>query len=706
MREINIAIGDIIEEKTSDKRYRFITLCHDSMILCEMDTSKFNLLQQSYQNVLGLLYNGTLTVVKDEPIIFEPECLPDKMKEDYWNKQKMMNEVLDAYGPDYLALCGRKQKPELEAILEKYSMSKRVFWHICTRYFQSGMQVYTLADSRAYGHNKGMEYAQKKKSGRRPDYFTQIGIPIEDKAKQYMDEALDYYLKGRVRTLYDAFTYMNSLHYHIEGSTDLLPESRRPTKKQFYYYASKHLTRENVAAAKTSQREVRNDERILTSDSQDGVFGPGDMVEIDACEVDASIVSMLDIDQSVGRPTVYVMSDIATRVILAVSPAFDVNSDRGLFNLFLNLYDDKQEYCRRYGVEFDDPRLWPSNIIPRCVRCDQGSDFMSSRFRDFCIANKIDRQIVPAATGSMKGVIEQEFHQMNMKISPHLEGFGYISKRYDSEHHAEAVLTIEGYTQMLINFVLNHNQHAMENYPMTKDMIQKDVSPIPALLWQYGIDKYGPPEPIQNPENYLFSLMKPVKAKITRRGITYDGLVYKPYNDPVLEEEMFRAGKKGVPFQARIDERCIDALYYVRDGKLYRAPLNDRIQGNTDYQYATLYTWNQYRKLVGDKKAHDRIQNEDEDASYFVVQQLTVQNATSKKTNYSSDKNMRPARTIEKERTAAENRIEQRLPEDMMDDSSALPDKESMPAQIPEESEAVHRENIEDAFNNFDDDDF
>lgn len=64
------------------------------------------------------------------------------------------------------------------------------------------------------------------------------------------------------------------------------------------------------------------------------VYGPGDMVEIDAVEVDLSIVSELDRSKVVGRPIMYVMVDIFTRMILAISVSFDNNSMIALTNLF------------------------------------------------------------------------------------------------------------------------------------------------------------------------------------------------------------------------------------------------------------------------------------------------------------------------------------------------------------------------------------
>lgn len=130
----------------------------------------------------------------------------------------------------------------------------------------------------------------------------------------------------------------------INGATTvgLMPESQRPTYNQFYYYCSKHITEQEKDLIKTSAAEQRNNKRLLTSDSLHGVYGPGDMVEIDACEADVSLVSSADSNKTIGRPIVYFMIDVYTRAIIAMSVAFDNNSILGVTNLFLNLADNKK----------------------------------------------------------------------------------------------------------------------------------------------------------------------------------------------------------------------------------------------------------------------------------------------------------------------------------------------------------------------------
>ena len=125
-------------------------------------------------------------------------------------------------------------------------------------------------------------------------------------------------------------------------------------------------------AIKTSRQEQRNNKRLLLSDNLKGVTGPWDCVEMDEVEVDLSLVSVDDPKRVVGRPVVYVMLDLYTRLIVAVSIGFDNNSVLGFTNCLMNLADDKVEYCKKYGLTITE-NIWPSGYLPKRIRCDRGA---------------------------------------------------------------------------------------------------------------------------------------------------------------------------------------------------------------------------------------------------------------------------------------------------------------------------------------------
>ena len=660
-----IQIGSLIKLEQKQDKYRIISLYNDVIVLCKCNSSKLEIIQLLKENLFDLYENSGCSIENDEEFIFDYNSLPIKAQEIFKKKKKVMNEVCEIYKPDFADLSNKKSKPEIKKILKENDMTVDSFWRTIKKYLQSGFKDYSLVDARYLGKNKGKKYSLTAKPGAKPEFFDTTGVIKNAEIESYYEEALKDYKSGRQKTMRSAYDKMNLKHFSkieiVNGieTLVLLPESERPTMRQFRYYINTHITKEEMDKIKTSAQEQRNNKRLIVSDALKGVYGPGDMVEIDAVEADVSLVSELDYNKTIGRPINYFMVDVFTRCIVAISVAFDNNSILGLTNLFLNLADNKKRYAEKFGIFFDNSDVWPSNFIPRRVRVDRGSDFKSKEFNRICIALGIEKHIVPGGSGSLKGVVEQSFHQMHSQQNVHLENYGLIEKRYDSKHHKEATLTIYEYTQMIINFVLFHNQQYDKEYNLTKEMIKNKIDPIPAKLWQYGVNKYGQPRPIPVLDQYLYDLMTPVKAKVSRRGISYKNLWYLPENDPKLVEQMFSAGTKKVPFEARIDKRDVGAIYYKRDNKLIYAPLNQMIAGNADYKGMTLKEYEDYKKTKALMDAKGRVHNEKLSAMLYSINESVV--SIAKKDNYSDDDMMRKNREEQKQLTSKENNIKQRL---------------------------------------------
>lgn len=662
---VMLSVGDIVIDNKSNKKHRVVAIVNNEITLCEMGITQFVLTLIGKETLFNLVELGDLLVQKEESPVFDKDKLMPELREKFQNRKDMMLDVLKAYEPSYIELSGRKQKPKVDAILEKYNCPRNSFWRICCDYFQSGLKDYSLVDGRALKMSVDKEYNYTSKTGRPSEYSDFTGVVLNEEIRSYFEEALKDYKMGRFKSYHSAFDKMNLLHFTrtelINGVSTvvLLPASERPTFRQFSYYLSKHLTNQEKDLIKTSALEQKNNKRLLVSDTLFGIKGPGDMVEIDACEVDISLVSAIDPTKTVGRPIVYFMVDVYSRIILAMSVAFDNNSILGLTNLFLNLADDKKQYCERYGISYENEKIWPSNIIPNNVRVDRGAEFRGKEFERICNELGINRIIVTPGSGSLKGVVEQSFHQLHSKQNVHVEKNGLIEKRHDSKHHQTATLNIEEYTKMVIGFVLTHNQQCLTTYPLTKEMILQKIKPIPALLWEYGIKNEYSPRPVPSKEQYLYNLMIPINAKVSRRGISHKDLWYLNTEDRLLAREMFDAGNKKVPFEARMDMRDVGAIYYLRDNKLMVAKLNSMLNGNSDYSGLTMKQHEDFLKGKRELLAEGKVNNEELSAFTYAMNNNIVQEA--QKPSLPDAKNMRPTRELEKQTKSKSNRISQRL---------------------------------------------
>lgn len=705
--EIILSVGNIIRDKAANTRYRVIDITDSKITLCEMDIKHLNILDNNFDTLMRLISDGEIVIDPNDEtdLAYDINKLSTNVRDKFENTRSAVNEIINVFRGNYSILSTKKPKPQVNYILQKYSLPRSSFWRIIAKYFQSGMKDISLIDSKIYGNSKNVEYRYTHKAGAKSKHFASSGILITDEVKEHFDEAINELRSGRCQNITACYNHMNNLHYHkidiIDGipTISLLPVSERPTFKQFYYYVTTKISPQEMDLIKTSAQEQRNNKRLLTSDALNNVVGPGDMVEIDACEADVSLVSTTDPNKTIGRPIVYIMIDVYTRMIIAVSVAFDNNSFLGVTNLFLNLADDKHEYCKRFGMGFDNNDMWQSNIIPRRVRVDRGSEFIGQEFSRLCTELGIEKQVVPGASGSLKGIVEQSFHQMHSKQNMHLENYGLIEKRYDSKHHKEATLNIEQYTKMVINFVLTHNQEYDANYPLTKDMISENVDPIPCVLWKYGVKKFGNPRPIANKQQYLFNLMTPVKAKLDRRGISYKKLYYLTNNDPVLNKEMFRAGRNKIPFDARMDMRDVGRIYYLRDNKLFDAPLNSNLTGNADYAGMTMKQYDEYLSSKRQMDAEGKVYNQELAAYNYSVNAALLDEA--KKKSYSDYKNMRRTREIEKQTKSHKEKIYSKLDNTTIEETTINTIPETTEISKISENPKVEYTDFSEAFEDF-----
>ena len=495
-------------------------------------------------------------------------------------------------------------------------------------------------------------YKYTKKTGRPPKSNVSTGLPLTKEVLGRFEEFKEEIVKGHEKTIHNAYFGMCEKYYSEPlqaGDTtyNLLPISERPTYDQFYYYCRKNITKEMLLKAKLGETETFNSHRLLTGRSRTGTGKAGDICECDALEADFYIVSELDPTQNVGKPIVYMMIDAFTSNIVAVSVSYENNSFVGLTNLMLNLGMDKVEFAKQYGITIN-PDQWRSCILPTEIRCDRGSDFKSDKFGKVCDRLGIQRNLVTGATGSMKGIIEQCFHQFQQRLRPHLESKGLINYRYN-KHKKEAMIDMYTFTQLLIQFVIAQNERNIINYPMQKYMHQiPNFKPIPAFLWEYSVKKYGPPKQITsaNRIQYIYDLMIEQTATVSRYGLCLSHLTYINSKDPDLIDICKKAGKKKEKFPVRCDPRDVSRLYYMKGNELNYAELNPNIIGNTDYKGMS---WLQYKEYYNNLKKHNRNgkkENLNVDFRTYQIFNWIIDNAI--KVNYANTTNIKKARSIAK----------------------------------------------------------
>lgn len=675
MENSAIATGTILFDNNSNKKYRIVSVVHNECIMCEMGTGKLCFSRLSLETLLYMNAEGVLDIINEEPMFFDPEKLSEPVRRSFLKKKAIVHEISRLYGPDYVSFFNkRKQDIKPETIKERFGVSVSVFYDTVLKYFQSGCQDISLLDKRSLGNTRNKQIEYNVKTGVPSVKANVSRVPLNDRMRKIFDEGICDYRAKRTNSFSSVYRKIIKKYFRrsvlVNGKTEIeyLPESEMPSFKQFYNYAKKIISPEEMKKIKTSEMEVRNNNRIQNGSANFEVFGPGYMLEIDETEVDCCLVSSFDRSKVVSRPVLYVAIDVYSRMIVGISVAFDNNSFLGITNLLMSFVDDKADFCRKYGFPIADAmdidKIWPSNFLPANIRVDMGSEYTSMEMSRICNELGITLNIVSPGTGSLKGIVENVFKVLHSQINSTVEGNGLITKRHDSDHKQKAVLTIEEYTKMVVAFVIGHNQKMMKGFKLTKDMVSKGIEPVPARIWEYGMANAVRPRPVKSRLQYLYALMKKAYAKYDKRGICFKNLYYIDYSDSGLEAKMFKTGDKKVRIEIRYDPREIDYIYYVSDNVIHCASFRasdveaHSLKGMSEFEY-NVFLENK-KKLLAKADYHnlkiDAYISDHNDSVVAGALAAAKQEGVTEK----DSRHINEYRAVEKQRVSKENKMSNR----------------------------------------------
>lgn len=668
MENIEIRQGIIVGDKIIDKRtntsFRILDIANSIITLCDTSTTKS--LKISYMpanEILNYLENNTFEIVNEERTVIDVTSLTGNTLKQYNKRLSIVTELEQKFSSDYFLFGNRKNQKFWSEASQKYNLSKDQLKRIYVQFLQSGRQFSNLAQlstKRVYkfdGNQRGRHSSVKSLHLQQEDILN-------------IQKILKSYVKNPVSSLQDAYHDLIIKYYSKENfengvlSRNIFPPEQRPSFRQFYYYYSKTVPQKDRLKKKLGGKDYRNNERVFTGSVMDNVLGPGDVIEMDAHEIDVSMVSKEYPDSCVGRPILYLMIDVYTRMILSVSVALDNNSVVASTNCFMNLVQNKTELLQQYDISFQGKNkitlddIWPSFVCPNRLRFDHGSDFVSKEVTRIVNELKINVDHVPPGMGSMKPVVERIFGDIEKQLKDALLDNGLIRKVYNSKHHAKSCLDIDDVMFIILNYVIYHNQRYMDNYQLPVPYIKKGVKPIPMMLWQEGTKTFQPRR-LPDKEQFLYSILTPCTAKINREGIFIDKLKYlNTENDITLFQLMQAQGKKKSSFAVRRDMRDVSHIYYLRNGKLMQACLDPLNPVSRTYYGISVGHYEKLMKIVKENDKAGKEQNLQLDVDMKLTNQNVVKAAKRRKTSSVSDtKNLRLHREFEKNMVQVEHSV-------------------------------------------------
>lgn len=405
--------------------------------------------------------------------------------------------------------------------------SKATIYKLLRRYWQRGQKPNALLpdykNSGAPG--KSRTALGQVKTGRIRQFGVGNGIKVTPEIERLFRIIIEKHV-----LIQDALKTTVAYRRFIDLFEQYCPKIKsenRPTLRQFRYFYDREYKQAQRVSARANPSVYKKDIRPLSSTATANVLGPGSRYEIDATIADIYLVADDDRSKIIGRPTVYIVIDVFSRMIAGFYIGFENASYVVAMQAIVNACIDKTQISNQLGVEITREE-WPCIGLPDVILADRG-EMMSHQVDALISGFNLRIESAPPRRGDAKGIVESCFRTLQVEFKPYAPGVvagNRVKKHGERDYRLDAVMTISDFTQIILRTILfRNNHHVMDKYDRDADL-PADVPSIPLFLWNWGVQhRVGRLRQVDS-EQLRIALLPRRKASISLLGVNLWGLYY------------------------------------------------------------------------------------------------------------------------------------------------------------------------------------
>ncbi|WP_253289429.1 hypothetical protein [Clostridium sp. MSJ-8] len=308
------------------KRIRIIELDESNIYIVDIDAVTSMPKKEELSKIEEEIECNKLIKIKDPYIkIIKDEDLSEvqlNRRNEYW---QFINKYWQIYKDDILNKSNRAKA--FKSICNDSNKGMNKVKRLFSRFWQRGMNKNALIPDYDKSGGRGKEKKLNDvKTGkpRKTDYLGNKtdGINVtEDIKKQFAFVIDKYYRNNKKFSLKETYSLMLKDFYSDVFKEDneikyrVWDDSRIPTYDQFYYWFKKKENIKKDIIFRESEKEFNLKHRALLSNSVQETDGPGTRFQVDATIADVYLVSSLNRNRVIGRPIVYAIIDVFSRMV-------------------------------------------------------------------------------------------------------------------------------------------------------------------------------------------------------------------------------------------------------------------------------------------------------------------------------------------------------------------------------------------------------
>lgn len=418
----------------------------------------------------------------------------------------------------------RKYRGELfSSALESSGVTKQTLYRWLRRYWQFGLSKSALSGRyQNCGAAGKRRLSGSKKRGAPRTRSQGTGVNVDENIKALFRVVIEkYYLNESKYEFSYAYDQVLS-SYCVSRPISAEDLNEVPTERQFRYFYQTEYNSLEITRKREGEINYLKDFRPILSSSTAEVSGPGSRYQIDATIGDVYLVSEEDRENIIGRPTIYFVVDVFSRIIAGVYVGLENASWVSAMEALTNADSDKVEFCRTYGIEITE-EMWPCMGMPENIIGDRG-EMLGRHVEVLSESFHVNIENTAPYRADYKGIVERYFRTIQTKMKPFVEG--YVTKnpigkkRKGKDYRQDGIHTLKEFTQIIIKIILFYNNHNnIEGYDAHED-VPANLPHVPITLWDWGIENRtgrlrSYPEDLVN-----VNLLPHTTARITEHGIS------------------------------------------------------------------------------------------------------------------------------------------------------------------------------------------
>lgn len=480
-----------------------------------------------------------------------------------FNKRKQGLLIIQPIIVDELCFEPKIRAQRVEQVRKSGMASVATIYKLLRRYWQRGQKPNSLLPDYKNSGAPGKTRAAsgQEKIGRSRKFGDGEGMKVTPDIERLFRLTIEKYILSadglKTTVAYRRFSDLFEQYY------PQVEKANRPTIRQFRYFYNREYKKAQLLEARTHPGIYKKDVRPLTSTATASVLGPGSRYEIDATIADIYLVDDEDRSKIIGRPTIYIVIDVFSRMIAGFYIGFDNPSYVVAMQAVVNACIDKTNICTQIGVDVSLDE-WPCIGLPDVILADRG-EMMSYQVDALISGFNLRIESAPPRRGDAKGIVESCFRTLQAEFKPYVPGVvvgNRVKKHGERDYRLDAVMPISDFSQIILRTILfRNNYHVLDKYDRDADL-PADLPSIPRDLWNWGIQhRVGGLRQV-DPLQLQVALLPRRKVSVSSFGVNMWGLYYTG-TDLLREGWLHRSTEVNRPesLEAAYDPASADTIY-------------------------------------------------------------------------------------------------------------------------------------------------